>query len=128
MGFLIDTHTLLWWVEDDPRLTANARNTIADADHICHVSVVTPWEVAIKASLGKLKLAKPVGRYFAEHLAANDFRLLGVSLEHAAAVEGLPLHHRDPFDRLLAAQARYEGITLISRDAVFDHYGVARIW
>lgn len=127
-GLLLDTHALLWWVEDDPRLSAEARNRIAQRVMPCHVSVATVWEVAIKSSLGKLKLAKSVGDYFAQHMAASDFRLLPIGIEHAARVEWLPFHHRDPFDRLLAAQALHEDYGLVSRDAVFDGYGIARVW
>jgi PIN domain nuclease of toxin-antitoxin system len=119
---------MLWWVEDDSRLSPQARRHIADGASVCHVSVASAREMAIKSSLGKLKLAKTVQRYFADHLPANDFRLLAIAIEHVALVEALPFHHRDPFDRLLVAQARHEGLTLISRDGVFDDYGITRIW
>lgn len=128
MYLLLDTHALLWWVEDDPQLSLVARRLIADEQNDCLVSLATAWEMAIKAGLKKLELAVPVQRYFQQHLPANDFRLLPLGLDHVTRVETLPLHHRDPFDRLLIAQALCEGLTLISGDSVFDHYGIKRFW
>lgn len=128
MYLLLDTHALLWWVEDDPQLSLVARRLIADEQNDCLVSLATAWEMAIKAGLKKLELAVPVQRYFQQHLPANDFRLLPLELDHVTRVETLPLHHRDPFDRLLIAQALCEGLTLVSGDSVFDHYGIKRFW
>ena len=125
---LLDTHAFLWWVEDAPRLSMKAREQIADASRPCFVSVASCWEMAIKSSLGKLRLALPVGDYVSHHVAENSFRLLPITLEHAAFVEPLPFHHRDPFDRLLAAQAVCEGLLLVSADPSFDAYGVQRLW
>ena len=128
MRLLLDTHVLLWWVEDDPQLSLMARHQIADERNDCLVSLATAWEMAIKAGLGKLKLAVPVQRYFQEHLSPNNFQLLPIGLEHVTLVETLPLHHRDPFDRLLIAQARCDGLVLVSADQLFDDYGITRIW
>ncbi len=128
MPLLLDTHTLLWWVDDDPQLSPEARHRIGDEHTECHVSLVSAWEMAIKAATGKLKLSVSVQRYFQEHLTPNDFKLLPIGLDHVTLVETLPLHHRDPFDRLLIAQARLEGLTLVSIDSTFDDYGVARVW
>lgn len=125
---LLDTHALLWWVEDAPQLSAKAREQIADASRPCFVSVASCWEMAIKSSLGKLRLALPVGDYVSQHVAENGFRLLSISLEHAAFVESLPFHHRDPFDRLLVAQGVCEDLLLVSADSAFDAYGVSRLW
>jgi PIN domain nuclease of toxin-antitoxin system len=128
MRLLLDTHALLWWVEDDERLSAGARKAIASASAECHVSLVSAWEMAIKSQLGKLKLATPVRQYFPSQLAANGFAQLDIAFRHVARVEALEFHHRDPFDRLLVAQALEEKLTLVSADAVFDRYGVKRVW
>lgn len=128
MRLLLDTHALLWWVDDDPQLSPEARRMIGDEQSECYVSVASAWEMSIKAATGKLKLSVSVQRYFQEHMSLNDFKLLPIGLDHVTAVETLHLHHRDPFDRLLIAQARYQGLILVSVDSVFDDYGVARIW
>jgi PIN domain nuclease of toxin-antitoxin system len=128
MRLLLDTHALLWWVDDDPQLSTQARNLIGDAENDCYVSLVSAWEMAIKCATGQLKLAVSVQRYYQEHLPANDFQLLPIDLGHATLVETLPLHHRDPFDRLLIAQAWQEGLTLVSSDTAFDAYGITRVW
>lgn len=124
---LLDTHAFLWWVADDPRLPARARKAITDADRVL-VSVVSCWEIAIKVSLGKLTLSQPVDRFLAEQLGVNQFTLLPIELDHAAAVATLAFHHRDPFDRLLAAQAIYEDLPIASADPVFRQYKVKRVW
>ncbi|MFY9975106.1 MAG: type II toxin-antitoxin system VapC family toxin [Chromatiaceae bacterium] len=128
MRLLLDTHVLLWWVEDSEQLSPEARRLIADEQNECYVSFVSAWEMAIKAAIGKLKLAVPVKRYIQEQLPANAIKLLPLSIDHVTAVESLPLHHRDPFDRLLVVQAQQELLSLVSVDASFDQYGVARIW
>jgi len=125
---LLDTHAFLWWVEDAPQLSAKAREQIADASRSCFVSVASCWEMAIKSSLGKLRLALSVEDYVSHHIAENGFRLLPIALEHAASVESLPFHHCDPFDRLLAAQAVRDDLLLVSADSTFDAYGVPRLW
>ncbi len=128
MRLLLDTHALLWWVDDDPRLPAKARKVIADAANDCFVSLASAWEMAIKSQLGKLTLASSVRQYFPAQLAANGFVQLDIAFRHIARVESLEFHHRDPFDRLIAAQALEEKLILVSADAVFDDYGVKRVW
>jgi PIN domain nuclease of toxin-antitoxin system len=128
MRLLLDTHAFLWWVEDDSRLSVDARACIADGTNECHVSVASAWEMAIKCSLGKLKLGRLVHDYFARHLPANGFRLLPVEIREATDVECLAFYHRDPFDRLLIAQAQRHGLDLVFCDRMFDRYGIARIW
>ena len=128
MRLLLDTHTLLWWVEDDPRLPNKARKAIAAAGAECYVSLASAWEMAIKSQLGKLKLATPIRQYFPTQLAANGFVQLDIAFRHVARVESLEFHHRDPFDRLLVAQALEEKLTLVSADAVFERYGVKCLW
>ena len=126
-SLLLDTHAFLWWVMDDERLPARARTAITAADRV-YVSVASCWEMAIKASLGKLTLPQPLDRFLAEHLGRNAFTVLPIDLAHVAAVSTLAFHHRDPFDRVLAAQARHESLPLVSADPVFRKYTVKRVW
>lgn len=128
MRLLLDTCTFLWWVADTPELSAKARKAVADPDNACYLSVASCWEMAIKVSLGKLQLAGSIERFIPEQLAANDFRLLPIDFRHAVRVAALPFHHRDPFDRLLAAQAMEESLAIVSPDAAYASYGVKRIW
>lgn len=128
MRVLLDTHAFLWWVDDAPALSRKARATISDPDNECLLSLASCWEMAIKLSLGKLRLPAPIGRFVPEQLAANSFRQLEIDFRHVAKVAALPFHHRDPFDRLLAAQALEEHCPILSVDPVFRRYGVKRIW
>lgn len=128
MRVLIDTHVFLWWVEGDRALSAKAREALSDPENECLLSLASIWELAIKAGLGKLRLALPVRRYVTEHVAANGFRLLEIGLTHIGRLEALALHHRDPFDRLLAAQSLEEKLPLVTADRVFRKYNVKRIW
>lgn len=127
MRYLIDTHAFLWLATDDPQLTAAARTIFTDREQGCFLSAASIWEMAIKASLGKLALATSL-----EHLVRGGLdrglRVLDVTSGHAYRVERLPFHHRDPFDRLLVAQAMHEGMHLVSRDGRLDAYGVTRVW
>ncbi|WP_435008486.1 type II toxin-antitoxin system VapC family toxin [Tundrisphaera lichenicola] len=125
---LIDTHTLLWFLRDDPRLSSKAKALIEDANQHKFVSIASCWEIAIKAGLGKLHLTEPSRSLLERELPANHLDLLPISLEHATTVEGLAHHHNDPFDRLLIAQAIVEGIPIIGADVAFDSYPVRRIW
>ncbi len=126
MTVLLDTQAFLWWVTDDPRLSKRGREAIAISE--CLLSPASCWEMAIKASLGKLTVPRPIDRFIQRQLEVNGFGLLPISLEHTAAVADLRFHHRDPFDRLLAAQARHEAIAVVSSDPVFKKYGVKRVW
>jgi PIN domain nuclease of toxin-antitoxin system len=128
MRLLLDTHTFLWWINNDPLLSDPARVAIASEHKECFLSLASCWELAIKTSIGKLRLTKSVERFIPEELAANDFQLLAMDFRHVAKVESLPFHHRDPFDRLLVAQALTERMTIISADTVLSKYGVKRIW
>jgi PIN domain nuclease of toxin-antitoxin system len=125
---LLDTQALLWWVDGDRRLTKRARSAIGAARNSCFVSVASAWEMAIKVSIGKLRLRTPVVRYLQGQLASNGFELLPIALTHIHSVEMLPHHHGDPFDRLLVAQALEEGLALVSSDPVFDGYQLKVIW
>jgi PIN domain nuclease of toxin-antitoxin system len=128
MNLLLDTHTLLWFVWDDPKLSATARALIVDPANRKFVSVASCWEIAIKTSISKLSLGEPARTFLPREINRNNFDLLPITLDHATAVEGLPFHHRDPFDRLLIAQAVAEPLPLVSGDAVLDSYGVTRLW
>lgn len=125
---LLDTHTFLWWAADAPELSATAREAISDAGNECFLSTASCWEMAIKSSLGKLRLTKPVERFVHDLVTENGFRLLTIDLRHAAKVESLPFHHRDPFDRLLIAQAITEKFTLVSADNMLSSYDVQLLW
>jgi PIN domain nuclease of toxin-antitoxin system len=128
MRVLLDTHTFLWWVGDAPELSARARRTIARVDNECLFSAASCWEIAIKVSLGKLEIGGLVERFIPHHLTFNAFHELPVEVRHAARVGRMPFHHRDPFDRLLAAQALEERLPIVSADPIFGRYGVKRIW
>jgi PIN domain nuclease of toxin-antitoxin system len=126
LKLLLDTHALLWWSEDDPRLGKKARRAIME--HGGYVSLGTAWELSIKVSLGKLGLAKPVDRYFTDQLRESSLTPLPIELRHIAFVETMPHHHGDPFDRLLVAQATLLGLTVLSADKIFSKYKVRRLW
>jgi len=120
MRLLIDSHALLWWLEGGERLSAEAREAIMSRHNEVAVSVASLWELAIKQSLGKLRIDADLR----EHVRHNNFTELPVLGEHASAVRTLPRHHGDPFDRLLIAQARCEGLTLVTRDRHLASYDV----
>ncbi len=128
MIVLLDTHVLLWFLQASPSLSITAKNRIEDSANRKLVSIVSCWELAIKAGLKKLDLGESSQSFLARELPKNNFELLPISLEHASAVELLPAHHRDPFDRLLIAQAMIESIPIISNDAQLDSYSVTRLW
>lgn len=128
MRLLLDTHAFLWWVADVPDLSGKARRTMAAARNECYVSVASCWEIAIKCSLGKLTIAGTLERFLPEQLSTNGFRELPIEVRHAARVARLPFHHRDPFDRLLVAQALEEELSIVSADPIFQRYGVKRVW
>ena len=128
MKLLLDTHAFLWWVAASGELSRKARSAVGSARNDCFVSVASGWEIAIKVSLGKLRIEGALDRFLPEQLAANGFRPLAIDLKHAARVATLPFHHRDPFDRLLVAQALEEDLAVVTADPVFAKYGVNRIW
>ena len=128
MRLLLDTHAFLWWIEDAPALSRKARAAIADPQNQILLSLASSWEMAIKLSLGRLKLPDVIERFIPDQLAANGFSQLQIDFRHVAKVAALAFHHRDPFDRLLAAQAIEEDLPIITSDRVFRKYGVKRIW
>jgi PIN domain nuclease of toxin-antitoxin system len=125
---LLDTHALLWAVDNPARLASTARSEITNPANSRFVSAVTIWEIAIKAGLNKLSLSLPFRQWVdrAFHQLVAD--LLPITLDHAGAYLHLPHHHGDPFDRMLAAQSLADSLTVVSADAVFDLYGVPRLW
>src|SRR5438270_5985632 len=114
MTLLLDTHAFLWFCQDDPLLSGSAKVLIEDATNRKLVSVASCWEIAIKAGLGKLRLGEPSATYIPAALSRTGFDLLPISLDHATAVESLPMHYRDPFDRLLVCQARTDDLPIVS--------------
>ncbi len=128
MKLLLDTHALLWFLNGDSFLIPTAKALIQDPANRKYVSMATCWEIAIKVGLKKLRLGEPAVTFLPRELAANKIDLLGIELAHATFVESLPPYHKDPFDRLLVAQAMVENLPLVSADAVFDRYGVTRLW
>ena len=127
MRVLLDTHAFLWFLAGDERLSKKARDAISNEDTELFLSAASVWEMAIKAALGRLILPMSVADYVADKSAAG-FQMLPIEWEHAAAVQTLPLHHRDPFDRLIIAQAKAEKMPLISGDQIFRRYGLPIIW
>jgi PIN domain nuclease of toxin-antitoxin system len=127
MKLLLDTHAFLWFVAGDDQLSPRARRVMEAEGSELILSTASVWEMAIKARLGRLQLPATVEEYVAEK-AASGFFLLPVEWNHAAAVEKLPFHHRDPFDRLLVAQALTDDLTIVSGDAALRRYGVRLVW
>jgi len=125
---LLDTHTLLWWLDGDRRLSRRARSVIADDDTAVLVSAATAWEISTKVRLGKLPGAIEVAAELPAILRRQNFEPLPIAIVHARRAGNLPGSHRDPFDRMLIAQAQDEDLALVSNERVFDAYGVRRVW
>lgn len=128
MRLLLDTQAFLWFVLDDPRMSATARAFVAAPDNDIEISPASYWEIAIKISLKKYELREPYEVFMERELATNQFRILPIEPRHTAVLTSLPFHHRDPFDRLLVAQAMVENIPLVSNDMALDAYPVQRLW
>ena len=128
MRLLLDTHAFLWFLSDDAQLSDQARKFIEDGANEILLSMASLGEMAIKISLGKLTIGGSFDAFIPEQLALNSIGLLAISLAHTAAIATLPFHHRDPFDRLLVAQSLVDSVPIVSRDGVFDAYGVTRMW
>ena len=128
MKLLLDAQAFLWWVEGTPAFGRRARAVVSDPDNEVFLSIASCWELAIKLSLGKLRLTQRLDRFIPEQLTGNRFSLLPVELRHVIGVADLPFHHRGPFDRLLAAQALEDQLAIVSTDRVFRRYGVSVIW
>jgi len=128
MKLLLDTHTFLWFIIGNPNLSVNARALIEGQANEKYFSIASLWEVAIKVSIGKLVLSAPFDTLIPQQLSVNGFELLNLKVPHAAALIKLPFHHRDPFDRLLIAQAMVEQMHIVSIDSTFDAYRITRLW
>ena len=128
MKLLLDTHAFLWMSLDDPQLSEQARELIADLDNQLWLSPASYWEIAIKISLGKYELNEPLDEFVNREVSNNDISILPISTQHAQTVIKLPFHHKDPFDRMVIAQSLTEGMTILSKDDQFAAYGVAQIW
>jgi len=125
---LLDTHALLWWLSDDPALTRTARKVIAETKNTLIVSAVSAWEIATKVRLGKLPTGADLASDFSGQIQREGFELLAISAEHGIRAGLLPGPHKDPFDRMLIAQSQAENVPIISNEAVFESYGVRRVW
>lgn len=128
MRVLLDTHTLLWWLDGDRRLSRRARGAIAEDENTVLVSAASAWEISIKVRLGKLPGAVEVAAELPAILREQNFEPLPIALAHALRAGNLPGPHRDPFDRMLIAQAQTEDVALVSNERVFETYGVRRLW
>jgi PIN domain nuclease of toxin-antitoxin system len=128
MRVLLDTHTFLWFFDDSPRISTLVKQLLEDASTDALISIASLWEIAIKLSVGKLTINYAFDDLIETQLSQNDIVLLNVSAHHVSGVLELPFHHRDPFDRMLVAQAMVEGTPILSADKSFDAYGVQRLW
>ncbi len=128
MKLLLDTHTFIWFVIDSPKLSVTLRELIEDENNEKLLSTASVWEMAIKHSSGKLGLGQPFRVFVEQQTSLNSIDLLNIDLAHINVVASLPFHHRDPFDRLLVAQAMVEQIPILSADSTFDTYPIRRFW
>jgi PIN domain nuclease of toxin-antitoxin system len=127
VNLLVDTHAMLWFVAGDERLSPKARQAIESPGATIYISIASWWEMAIKCSLDKLQLAKPIEQFMAERVE-EGFRVLSVEMRHLPALVALPFHHRDPFDRLIICQAMLERMPVCTSDSQFAAYDIERIW
>ncbi len=128
MRILIDTHVFIWWTSDSQKLSSGVYNLLTDSSTEAILSVVSIWEMQIKLSLGKLQFKIPLPELVEDEIKRNRIELLQLDVSHIYALSDLPLHHRDPFDRLLIAQSMSEKLEIVSVDEKFDMYGVQRFW
>ncbi|MEE4378167.1 MAG: type II toxin-antitoxin system VapC family toxin [Candidatus Competibacteraceae bacterium] len=128
MRLLLDTHALLWWLDGDRHLSPTARSLIGDENTTVFVSAASAWEISTKVRIGKLPGAVEVAEQFEEVIGRQGFAELGITVAHARLAGLLPGEHRDPFDRMLIAQAQIEGLPLVSNERLFDRFGIRRTW
>ncbi|MGH2530639.1 MAG: type II toxin-antitoxin system VapC family toxin [Actinomycetota bacterium] len=128
MRLLLDTHAFLWWIGDDPRLSPRAAALVADGANEVHVSAASAWEIVVKTSLGRVEVPEPVDRFLVAQLEANAFLPLPIHMRHAFGLAALPDVHRDPFDRILVAQAVADDLTLVSGDRILQRYPITVEW
>jgi PIN domain nuclease of toxin-antitoxin system len=125
--YLLDTHTLIWFLEGDSQISPLAKSLVLDTDNQLFVSMASLWEMAIKTSIGKLTLTQPLEEII-KRLPLEFMELLPIEVPHVLAIQNLPFHHKDPFDRILIAQTITENIEIISIETIFDQYGIKRVW
>lgn len=128
MRLLLDTHTFIWFVIDSPQLSSNAKTLIEDEYNEKCFSIASIWEMAIKQSVGKLTFNLPLQTFVKQQMEYNSITLLNIKINHATTVATMPLHHKDPFDRLLIAQSMVEQLPIVSADSAFDSYSIQRLW
>jgi PIN domain nuclease of toxin-antitoxin system len=128
MRLLLDTHSFLWFTENNPKLSSLALSYLQDTNNQIFLSFASVWELAIKISTGRFVLNLPFETFFSQQLQVNRIALLEPTISHAAVVALLPYHHRDPFDRMIISQAVVEQIPILSAGTAFDAYGVTRLW
>jgi PIN domain nuclease of toxin-antitoxin system len=128
MRLLLDTHTFLWFITADAQLSSTAENAIRKLGTEAFLSIASVWEIAIKVNLGRLPIPQPLETFIPEQLRLNRITLLPIELSHTFEISRMPLHHRDPFDRIIIAQAQVEDLELVSADGAFDDYPVRRLW
>jgi PIN domain nuclease of toxin-antitoxin system len=128
MQALLDTHALLWWLTDDPALPLRARKIIRETNNVIFVSAASAWEIATKVRIGKLPAGAELVANFEGQLELEGFQTLAITADHAIRAGLLPGSHKDPFDRMLIAQAQADNLPIVSNEALFDTYGVRRIW
>jgi len=125
---LLDTHAFLWWISDAPQLSQKARQIIGNGENALFLSAASGWEIAIKTRLGKLKLPADITSFIAEQLSVNAITPLPIQMKHALHLNSLPDFHRDPFDRMIVAQAQVEGLPVLTADPQLAGYSVQIIW
>lgn len=128
MKALLDTHAFLWWILADQRVSPRAHDFIHDSENTLFLSAASAWEIIIKAQTGRMKLPQEPAAFITRHLSLNDVEALPVQLSHALHLATLPVHHRDPFDRILIAQAQVEKLPILTSDPLIARYGVEIIW
>ena len=128
MRLLLDTHAFIWYTTDTSRLTTTGRSLIDSGENDILLSTASVWEMAIKHSIGRLTFSMPFMEFIKQQIAVNRIDILEITFDHIEVVASLPLHHRDPFDRLIIAQSMAQQIPILSVDAIFDAYAIARVW
>ena len=128
MRLLLDTHTFLWFIGGDSKLSSAAKGLIEDPNNERLLSVASLWEMAIKVSLGRLSVPQPFSQLIDAHVKGNAMTVHPISAQHLDELARLPFHHKDPFDRLIIAQGIVENVSIVSRDKVFEHYPITCLW
>ena len=128
MKYLLDTHTLLWIISNDQKLSEKTKKIYLNTENIIFFSLASIWEMAIKINLKKLSIEEPLKDFIQSQIKSNDIKILNIEIKHILSLENLPYYHRDPFDRLIISQSMNENIQILSSDKVFDLYPIKRIW